>query len=104
MADHVGQARLLLRTVSTEQGVQVLVVGASLGDRQEALDGLLAQFLLVGPLALVASALAGYLLAASALRPVEAMRRRAAGVSSERPGQRLPLPAADDEIAGSARP
>jgi two-component system, OmpR family, sensor kinase len=98
MAGAVGRARLLLRGVSTEQGTHVLVVGASLGDRREALDDLLAQFLLVGPLALAASALAGYLLAAAALRPVEAMRRRAAGVSAERPGQRLPLPVADDEI------
>ena len=40
----------------------------------------------------------GYLLAGAALGPVEAMRRRAEEVSSERTGQRLPLPAARDEI------
>jgi HAMP domain-containing protein len=80
-------------------GEQVtIVVGASLEDREEALDGLLAQFLVVGPLALLLSSLAGYFLAAAALRPVEAMRRQADEVSSERPGQRLPLPAANDEI------
>ena len=65
---------------------------------EEALDGLLAQLFVVGPLALLLTAVAGYALAAAALRPVEAMRRRADEVSSERPGQRLPLPAAQDEI------
>ncbi len=76
----------------------VLVVGASLEDRKEALDGLLAQLLVVGPLALLLTSVAGYFLAAAALRPVEAMRRRAADVSSDRPGKRLPLPRARDEI------
>ena len=41
---------------------------------------------------------AGYLVAGAALRPVEAMRRRAAEVSSDEPGARLPLPEANDEI------
>jgi two-component system OmpR family sensor kinase len=84
-------------SVSSVDG-RVLVVGASLEDRQEALDGLLTQLFVVGPLALVVTAGAGYFLAGAALRPVEAMRSRAAEVSSERPGTRLPLPAANDEI------
>jgi heavy metal sensor kinase len=91
-------ARLLVTPVQADGQTVVLVVGGSLGDREEALDGLLAQLFIVGPLALVLSSVAGYLLAAAALRPVEAMRRRAAEVSSERPGQRLPLPKARDEI------
>ena len=48
--------------------------------------GLLAQLLVVGPVALVLSSLAGYLLAAAALRPVEAMRRQR-GDDLERPGR-----------------
>jgi two-component system, OmpR family, sensor kinase len=44
------------------------------------------------------ASIAGYLLAATGLRPVEAMRRRAREVSLTRPGERLPLPAARDEI------
>ena len=43
--------------------------------------------------------LAGYLLAGAALRPVEAMRRRAAAITAATPGSRLPVPAANDEIA-----
>jgi two-component system, OmpR family, sensor kinase len=76
----------------------VLVVGASLEDREEALEGLVAELFVVGPLALLLSSLAGYVLAGAALRPVEAMRRRAAEISTERPGRRLPLPRARDEI------
>jgi two-component system, OmpR family, sensor kinase len=79
-------------------GSNVVVAGASLEDRQEALDGLLAELFVVGPLALLLSGIAGYLLAGAALRPVEAMRRQAAQISSERAGQRLPLPPARDEI------
>ncbi len=44
------------------------------------------------------TALAGYGLAAGALRPVEAMRRRATAVTAARPG-RLPVPPARDEIS-----
>jgi signal transduction histidine kinase len=75
-----------------------LVVGSSLDDREEALDGLLAQLLVVGPLALLLTSVGGYFLAGAALRPVEAMRLRADDISSDRAGQRLPLPQANDEI------
>ena len=43
--------------------------------------------------------LAGYGLAAAALRPVEAMRARAEVISASTPGARLPVPAARDEIS-----
>ena len=76
----------------------VLVVGASLEDREEAVTELLAQLLVAGPLALVLATLAGYVVSGAALRPVEAMRRRAEDVSSDRTGQQLPLPAARDEV------
>ncbi len=88
-------ARLLVTPVDD---ALVLVVGASLEDRDEALAELLTQLLVAGPLALLLAALAGYFVAGAALRPVETMRRRAEEVSSDRAGQRLPLPAARDEI------
>jgi signal transduction histidine kinase len=46
--------------------------------------------------------LAGYALAAGALRPVEAMRRRAAAVTPSAPGRRLPVPPARDELQALA--
>ena len=70
-----------------------IVVGQSLDDRDEVLAGLIAAFAIGGPLAIVLASLLGYALAGSAMRPVEAMRRRAAAGD-----ERLPLPAAHDEI------
>ncbi len=47
-----------------------------------------------GAAALLLASLAGYGVAAAALRPVERMRRRAAGIQAADPGTRLPVPAA----------
>jgi two-component system, OmpR family, sensor kinase len=70
----------------------------ALGDRDEVLASLLALMLVVGPLALLLAAFAGYRLAGAALRPVESMRREAAEISSETSGRRLPVPEARDEV------
>jgi two-component system, OmpR family, sensor kinase len=80
------------------QASNVLVLGASLADREEALDGLLAQLVIGGPIALLLASGAAYLLAGAALRPVEAMRARASQISAETAAQRLPLPDSHDEI------
>src|SRR5262249_34668917 len=48
--------------------------------------------------ALVLATLAGYLLSGLSLRPVEAMRRRAAAISADNIGSRLPEPGTHDEI------
>ena len=79
-------------------GARVVVVGEPLDDRQEALDALLTQLLVALPLALVASSVIGYVVAGAALRPMEAMRRRADEISASTSAQRLPLPAAHDEV------
>lgn len=86
------------RLFAVPVGDLVLVVGQGTEDDEEALATLR---LLLGvglPVALLLASLAGYAVAAAALRPVEAMRRKAAEVSEDRPGERLPLPPADDEI------
>ena len=75
-----------------------IVVARSLGGRQDALRRIYREFLIVGPLAVLLAALAGYALAAAALRPVEAMRRRAARVTASAPGS-LPVPRGRDEIS-----
>jgi signal transduction histidine kinase len=87
-----------LRAVPAGSG-RVLVVGKSLNSRDETLDRLRHEFLLAAPLALLLATLAGYLLAGAALRPVEAMRRRATAITAATPGARLPVPAARDEIS-----
>jgi len=79
-------------------GEGAVVVARSLAARDESLDHLRHELALILPLALLAASLGGYALASGALRPVEAMRRRAAAVTAERPG-RLPVPAGRDEIS-----
>ena len=91
-------ARIHARAVQAGGEPAHLVVGASLEDREEALAGLRTALLTGGPLALGLAGVGGYLLAGAALRPVEAMRRRAAEISADRPEARLPLPPGRDEV------
>ncbi len=88
----------LARPFEFEGRTLVTVVGASLGDRNEALASLLRLLLIGGPIALLLASLAAYWTVGAALRPVEAMRRRAAEVSDTGSGQRLPVPPAHDEL------
>jgi signal transduction histidine kinase len=90
-----GIARVLARA---DGGPEVVTVGQSLQDRDDALGSLVASFAIGGPIAVLLASLLGYSLAAAGLGPVEAMRRRAQGVSLSRADERLPLPAAHDEI------
>jgi len=90
--------RLLARPILFEHHHLIAVVGTSLDDRQSALSNLLTLLLIGGPVALVLASVAAYFTVGSALRPVEAMRRRAAAVSAAGSGQRLPVPPAHDEL------
>jgi two-component system, OmpR family, sensor kinase len=77
---------------------ETIVVARSLEPRAESLDRLEHQLLWAIPIAIVLASLGGYLLASAALRPVEAMRRRAAAVTADSP-TRLPVPRSRDEIS-----
>jgi signal transduction histidine kinase len=95
-----GTARLLATPAEDARGRElVAVVGSSLGDRDEALASLATLLLIGAPIALLVTSVVGYGVAAAALRPVEAMRRRAARVSADDPSERLPIAAAGDEIS-----
>ena len=76
----------------------VVVVARSLEPREESLSRILRELLFAAPLALLLACGAGYALASAALRPVEAMRRRAAGVTAASPDM-LPVPRSRDEIS-----
>jgi signal transduction histidine kinase len=78
---------------------RIVVVGATLGDVIEARERLLLIMGTGGPVALLVVAVAGWLLAGAALRPVERMRREAAAVSASDPSRRLPVPQTGDELA-----
>lgn len=90
--------RLLARPFRFERHQLVAVVGASLESRDDALASLLTLLVIGGPVALLLASLAAYLTVGASLRPVEAMRRRAAEVSASGSQQRLPVPPAHDEL------
>ncbi|MFY9578782.1 MAG: ATP-binding protein [Gaiellaceae bacterium] len=93
------EASRLLATPVRRGGRQlVLVVGATKQDRVETLASFRDELLIAGPIALVLASLVGYLLAGLSLRQVESMRRRAAAISAETPGERLPVPPTGDEL------
>lgn len=97
-----GPARLLA-TAGTSSGGDgedvVIVVAVSLRDRAFALNSLLLKLAVGCPLALIIAAGLAFLLAKRALRPIEEIRSEAEAVSAQEPGRKLPVPAADDEIA-----
>jgi two-component system OmpR family sensor kinase len=93
-----GPARLLARPVNTQGRRLVIVVGASVDDRDEALSGLTRAFAIGAPIAILLASGIGYLVTSLALSPVEAMRRRAERVTLSGGEERLPLPPAHDEI------
>jgi heavy metal sensor kinase len=91
-------SRVLATPVSREGRRLVLVVGETRENDLETLNSFRDELLVAGPAALLLASLAGYLLAGLALRPVEVMRGRAAEISAETPGERLPVPATNDEL------
>src|SRR5438067_4146392 len=76
-----------------------VVVGATLGDRNEALARLALALAVGGPIALGLVSWGGWVMAGSALRPVERMRREAAAISLAEPAPRLSVPETGDELA-----
>jgi heavy metal sensor kinase len=91
-------SRVLAIPVRRSGQRMVLVVGSTTQNEAETLASFRNELLIAGPIALLLASLAGYLLAGVALRPVEEMRRRAAEISAETPGERLPVPATNDEL------
>ena len=92
-------ARMLALPLQRGQSRLVLVVGATQANRTETLLSLRNAFLIGGPLVLILASLAGYGLAGAALRPIEAMRRRAAAISASSLDDRLPVPPSGDEVS-----
>jgi heavy metal sensor kinase len=91
-------SRLLATPVQREGRPLVLVVGATRSNDAETLASFRDELLIAGPVALLLASLAGYFLAGLSLRQVESMRRRAAEISADTPGERLPVPATRDEV------
>src|SRR5262249_14980712 len=92
--------RVFAVPVVTRHGRRLVVaVGASLQDRQDELTQLAATLAIAGAGALLLISGGAWLALASALRPVERMRRQAAAISAADPGRRLSPAGGRDEIA-----
>ena len=91
--------RVLAVPAEVGRGRGAIVVAESLEPREEALHRLVREFMLGGTAALLLVILAGYAVAAAALRPVEAMRRRAAAIGASTPEKRLPVAPPRDELS-----
>lgn len=76
----------------------VLTLAASLRDIDNELNLVRQILLLVGPLALVAIALAAWFLAGRALAPVEQIREANNAITADRLHERLPVPVPHDEL------
>jgi signal transduction histidine kinase len=87
------------RMLAVPLGRRVLVAGATRENRAETLSSVRDAFLIGGPIALLLASLGGYVLAGAALRPIEAMRHRAAEISTSSLAERLPVPNTRDEIS-----
>ena len=94
-----GESRLLAAPVRAGDRRLVVVVEPRPNRLIESRADLLQLLLIGGPIALLLASLAAYGVAAAALRPVDAMRARAAEISAAEPDQRLPVPPTGDEIA-----
>jgi heavy metal sensor kinase len=93
-----GPLRLYASPVTGQGQSLVVVLGSTLSEHDDALSELRTLLLLGGALALVLTSLVGFFVTGAALRPVDAMRRRAEAISAGEPGQRLPVPPTADEI------
>jgi heavy metal sensor kinase len=93
-----GRVRLQAVPVPSPLGRVIVVVGTALGERDEELSTLALLLVAGGGVALILASLAGYGVAAAALRPVEAMRRRARSILPGEPTRRLPVARSGDEI------
>jgi two-component system OmpR family sensor kinase len=91
--------RLLATAVHLGGRQLVVIVGANLGDKNEALHRLLLLLALGIPAAILLASGIGWLVAGAGLRPVEQMRRDAAAASVSKSGDTIAVPATRDELA-----
>jgi heavy metal sensor kinase len=96
IAGEVTHARLA--AMCARDPSMILVVGQEVEDQREAVARLTGLVLIGGPLLLLAMAGLGWVLAGSALRPVERLREEASAISSSEPDRRLPVPDTGDEL------
>jgi len=94
--------RILVTGVTTPDGTATVLVAESMETVADATEALIAALLVGMPLLAAVVGVATFLFVGRTLRPVEAMRRRAATITATNLDARLPVTPADDEIAALA--
>ena len=100
---HVPNLSGPVRLLAVPVGTNVLVVGASLSDRSDALRRLSEVFVIGGPVAIALAWLTSWAVAGWALHPVERMRQQASAITASGLDRRLTVPRARDELNRLAR-
>jgi heavy metal sensor kinase len=98
-----GRWRVIAQLLPGNGGPVVVQVAATLAPVDHDLEELLAVLLLTGPLALAGALGGGYLLARTALAPVDRMAAAADEITASRLDRRLEAPNPDDELGRLAR-
>jgi len=91
-------ARLLAAPIDTATGELIVVVGSSLGDRNDALDGLTALFLIGGPICGAARLARRLSRGGGGAAPGRGDAAAGGGDLGSRPEERLPIPPARDQL------
>ena len=94
--------QIVAATVNTPDGTQTVLVAESLEGVDDSTEAIITALLIGLPVMALLVGTATFQLVGRTLRPVEAMRRKAASITSRNLHDRLPVPAADDEIAALA--
>jgi signal transduction histidine kinase len=94
--------RIVALGVRTPQGVRTVLVGQSLRSVTESGEAVTAAAVIGLPVLLVVVGLATFWFVGRSLRPVEAIRRRVAGITARDLHARVPVPQAQDEVAALA--
>jgi signal transduction histidine kinase len=94
--------RVVAQGVKTPAGLRIVLVAVSLDTVDDGTEAIIAALVIGLPLLAVLVGAATFLFVGRSLRPVEAMRRQAATITSTNLHARLPVPAAEDEVAALA--
>ena len=90
---------LVVRFDGGERAGTYLVLAQTLKPVEAAMDRLIRLLATAAPLALLVAGAGGWAVARAALRPVDAMTRRAAAIDAAHHHEPLPVPAGDDELS-----
>jgi signal transduction histidine kinase len=94
--------QVVAATVNSPAGAQTVLVAESLETVDDSTEAIITALLIGLPVMALLVGTATFHLVGRTLRPVEAMRRKAASITSRNLDARLPVPATDDEIAALA--